>query len=828
MRFLQLILCLSITAGTLHAQSWNWVKRFGGSGGDSGGRQAVDAVGNTYTCSHVSGTVNFGSGPVATNGSDMLVTKHNPGGNLVWYRLVGGTGTESSGHIVLDATGNIYVCGYFDGTMICAADTLTAVNDDIYVVKLNPAGQVVWGAQAGSAGSGLEYPAGAVYSAVDNSVVLCGQLGDSTLATFGALTVSGSQTFLAKIDASGNWTWAIGANPGENALAGDVVCESTGSMYVSTSVSAVLELQKYTSAGNQIWTQSASDVSFGSTMRIGASGDLYMIGSYNTPFTMGVVSMPMPSDTWGGFLMSFDTSGNALWGKDFQGNGVWLYGLALSPGNEIYIAGNFTNTFYTDTTFIADLYNDGQEGFIVKLNPAGSFRWFKQIGTTLNDGVSAVNYLAGKIYFCGHVEGTANGSFPFATLPAPYGNWDVIVGQFNDCSPPLTQVLPDSVVQVCEGDSIHLHSSVINSSYSYTWQINGVQTYNTTSPYLDVAGNSLYSGAYALQVTFNGCTYVSHYVNVFVYPLPTTSIFLTNYGPVCDRDSVKLTAGYMPLHNYQWLESNVPVPGGNSNNLMVHNSGNYSVVVTSPFGCVDTIANPPLSIGVYPVMTVTADTGVCSGLSLPLSASGATSYAWTPSTLLVGQYTANPTATPLNTTTYTVVGTTGSCRDTQYVVVQVYPLPVATASYNGYQLSSTPALTFQWYLNNAVDSGATTQVITPSGNGTYYCVVTDTNGCTDASNTVVVNNVGITEQGSAFLPLTVYPQPMKNEATILFPSELGNGALRVYDLTGQLVFSDVVANQSSYLFQRGALQSGVYMLVVESEGVVLRERIIAE
>lgn len=814
----RLFACIAFVACSvqdINGQSWNWANRFGGPGIDNATGQCLDAVGNVYTVSYVNGSVNFGSGPIATNGgTDIVVTKHNPGGLLVWYRLIGGAGTESAADIVRDPSGNLYIAGKFSGTMTCGPNVLTAVYDDIFVAKLDGNGNVLWGISGGSVGSGLEYTAGLSFSAIDNSVVICGII-DST-GYFGQDTVANSQTFFAKVDAGGNWLWALPTNPIPDALIGDVFTDVSGNIYLSTAENGYQHLKKFTSSGTLMWTRTSSNAYvYGFKFCYDGSNHFYLTGMYNAPFSMGAVSLPAPGSSWTRYIIKFDTSGTAEWGKDFQGGSVTANGIAVSPSGDVYVGGRFSNTLYIDTTFMADSYNEGLEAFVIKLNSSGTFQWMKQMGTDGSDAVNDLNYFSGKIYFCGQIEDIPNASFWPMFMASPYGNADGIIGQFNDCTPPYTQVTPDTNIMVCEGDSIHLQSTNTSGSISYVWQLNGMDLNNATTPYLDMVGNALYSGAYAVEITSNGCSYISHYVNVFIFPLPTTTISSTNYGPSCDRDSIKLTAGYLPLHDYQWLSNNSPIPGDTTNIYMVHNSGNYSVIVTSPFGCIDTMSNPYVYIGAYPVISAAGDTAICYGSSAPLSVNGASIYIWLPTSSVNNSSSPTPIATPTTTTTYTVVGTTGTCNDSAYVIVQVYPQLSPVISYNGYQLSCTATYpTYQWYLNGVPVVGATSQVISPTGNGSYQLVVGDTNGCTGSSNILPVNNVGIHETSVLAGELIIYPQPMTDQSTVVLPLTIDEGTATLYTFAGQVMRTVEIFNTNQVVLNREGIDAGVYIVEI--------------
>ncbi len=119
------------------------------------------------------------------------------------------------------------------------------------------------------------------------------------------------------------------------------------------------------------------------------------------------------------------------------------------------------------------------------------------------------------------------------------------------------------------------------------------------------------------------------------------------------------------------------------NSVTVANAGTYTVQALSDSGC----AAPPVKtvVTVIPkvIPGISNSVAVCAGESTQLSASGGLYYKWTPSTGLNNDATPNPVATPLQTTTYTVDISNGSCSDsTQSVTVTVNKNPVADAGNN--------------------------------------------------------------------------------------------------------------------------------------------------
>lgn len=81
---------------------------------------------------------------------------------------------------------------------------------------------------------------------------------------------------------------------------------------------------------------------------------------------------------------------------------------------------------------------------------------------------------------------------------------------------------------------------------------------------------------------------------------------------------------------------------------------------------VNLITPAPLLVGVNPISPI-----ICSGSNTILTASGATSYVWSPSNGLSATTGATVTANPTSSTTYTVSGTSGGCTETATTLVTV-------------------------------------------------------------------------------------------------------------------------------------------------------------
>ncbi len=122
---------------------------------------AIDAQENVYTSGPYFGDPDFDPSPTAnynlpaTGISEGFLSKLDSAGNFNWAKVTSGTSAINFGYgVATDAVGNVYATGEFSGTTNfysgLPADTLKAIgNKDIYVAKLNPAGNMLWLKQMG-------------------------------------------------------------------------------------------------------------------------------------------------------------------------------------------------------------------------------------------------------------------------------------------------------------------------------------------------------------------------------------------------------------------------------------------------------------------------------------------------------------------------------------------------------------------------------------------------------------------------------------------------------------------------------------------------------
>ena len=134
--------CISeISANESTSQTY-FAVTFGGVSNDKAYNIAVDSSGNTYITGYFQSTVDFGGGDITSAGAgDIFVLKLNSSGEFQWINNYGDTLSDWGYGIAVDSSSNVYITGYFIGTVDFGGGDITSAGaGDIVVFKTNSSG----------------------------------------------------------------------------------------------------------------------------------------------------------------------------------------------------------------------------------------------------------------------------------------------------------------------------------------------------------------------------------------------------------------------------------------------------------------------------------------------------------------------------------------------------------------------------------------------------------------------------------------------------------------------------------------------------------------
>ncbi|HBS87986.1 MAG: hypothetical protein A2W91_10290 [Bacteroidetes bacterium GWF2_38_335] len=185
--------------------------RVGGSSTDFSYSLSYDGLSSFYICGNFMGTSDFDPGTgtynlVSSAGtSDFFLAKYDNSFNLVFANSFGGTSSEYSYSSSIDASGDIYLTGFFGGVVDFDPGTVTtnltsSGSADIFLAKYNASGNLIYAKNFGSTSS---ESGNSVHAGIDSVVFLTGYFQapadfDPSLNVDELSSLNGNDIFAAK------------------------------------------------------------------------------------------------------------------------------------------------------------------------------------------------------------------------------------------------------------------------------------------------------------------------------------------------------------------------------------------------------------------------------------------------------------------------------------------------------------------------------------------------------------------------------------------------------------------------------------------------------
>ena len=377
-------------------------KEWGSGTDDEGFVVTTDLSGNILVAGYMTGTANFGCGPLIApaSGDAALLVKLGPTGNCLWNKALGNTAHINGA--VTDAAGNIYVTGFFFNTIDFGGGVLTAGSEDVFAAKYSASGVYQWAkkfgdaAQQESANLGIDsagnlYLAGFFASKID--------FGGGNLTSGGTLDV-----YLAKLTSAGAYVWAKGFGDASPQRPYGIATDSSGNTVItgayqgsinfggSTFTSAGLNdtfVARFNSAGVHVWSKGTGDSTdqVGKSVAVDNSGNTYATGDFAGTMNLGSTPATLLTSQGGydAYLAKIDSTGTLLWSKSFGGvgnqNGLavavdWSGSVAISAN--LMSSADFGGGLLTSVSAATDMV-------FAKYTSAGAYVWSQRFGDVGTD-----------------------------------------------------------------------------------------------------------------------------------------------------------------------------------------------------------------------------------------------------------------------------------------------------------------------------------------------------------------------------------------------------------------------------------------------------------
>lgn len=364
-----LIFASILLSNVLSAQDWSWAIKGEGNTDADVRSSIIDASNNVYIYGYYTGTIVIGTETLAPyGGRDIFLAKFSKGGAFLWAKRAGSTGNEDPFGIDVDSDGNVYVVGGFNLTATFNSQSIVSTGgQDVFIAKYTPGGNIAW---VKNVGTGAATAGGRAYD-------LC--ISNDKLYTTGFFSVD------------------IRLGPGD--------IQET---YFSSAGTRNFFVAEFDTTGTINWAKHYYSGSASTNFLRIAAHDGVGIYVGGPMFTNIVIEGETYSSAGAAdaFLMKLDNNGDTLWisvdggigddqilsvTSDELGN---VYSTGYTQGTSYF--GNFTDTLNAVST----------DYFISKYDANGVLQWvINSEGNNIDKG-NSITYSNNKIFITGYFSDT--------------------------------------------------------------------------------------------------------------------------------------------------------------------------------------------------------------------------------------------------------------------------------------------------------------------------------------------------------------------------------------------------------------------------------------
>ncbi len=355
---------------------------------------AVASDGSVYATGYFSGTATFDGATrvMSHGGGDFFLVKYAADGTFQWVQTGGSASTYDEGMgIAFDASGHVYVAGYYGGTATFGTQTLTDAGGNYWhwmLLEYQPDGTLAYAKDAGGGTTDQSYPNGIVVDG--NALYVAGetQAADASFGGFPVADHGGANIVVAKYGLDGSGVWA-------------------------------------SSAGG-----SGDDYANGITA---LDGSLYVAGWTSSAFSYGPSSITNSGGTGAVLAKYAESDGTVLWAGEIAGAGDDAGRAVVAANGSIYLSGYFSDTAVAGATTLSS--QGGSDPFLAAYAADGRVLWAVQ-GGGAGDATPALT--------CG-MSGTAVVCGGFFTGTVAFGGFSLTSAGGNDLYADTVREIPGPV-----------------------------------------------------------------------------------------------------------------------------------------------------------------------------------------------------------------------------------------------------------------------------------------------------------------------------------------------------------------------------------------------
>lgn len=821
---------LNLTGGRIYIQKLSanggflWAKMItGGGGNDAAYALELDTANNVLVAGLFAGTCDFNPGVGTDNKTssgltDAFLLKLDQAGNYVYSKIFGGTSQEVCNAIDVDASGNILLTGYYGSTTDfdpgAGVASLTPVaGGDIYILKLDAQGNYLWAKSMG--GPGFEFGT-AVTTDPSGNIYATGQFYQGTVdfdpgaATFN-INPTQEETFVLKLDASGNFSWATSLNCTGIDRGTAIDVDAWGNVHI---------------AG--FFSNQADFEPTGATYNSNAPGYRGYLWKIGPPCALSASLNSTATSVCTGTSLTFKNTGSNAFSYTWSLNGQLVSGTVDSATITFATAGTSTVKLRLQSGGCLDSITR-----VITVNPKPTVT----VNTTnatcgiANGGISTAvsggntfNYLWNNGATSSGLSNMAGGSYA-VTVTNNFNCSATGAGFVNSLGAP--SVTASATNALCNGQNSGSLSVTVTGgtpNYSYLWSNNA-----TTATV-----NNVGSGSYTVTITdAQSCQATASAIvsepTALISNLSTTNTISCFNG--ADGSLSSSVTGGTGNYSYSWSNA------ATSNNISGLSAGNYCVTIYDANNCTVTacvvLSNPAqLTAG------VSIDSSVsCNGLAnggVSVSAAGGTgnlSYLWNggnSNTFLSG--------IAAGTYTVTVSDAEGCSVSASGVVSEPALLDagITCQATSSSQNNGSASVTVTGGTNPYAyiwSTGGNTATVSGLTAGAVSITVSDANGCFVTTQCIVQVSSGLTEPSAGIGRFTLWPNPATDVIYLSYEQTTpGSVTYTLSNVLGHqvLVWQSAESTVAQRQVNVSGLASGIYFLRLKTRSGTVSHTILKD
>ena len=581
---------------------WVWAKNAGGSDFDQGKQIATDNDGNIIVAGLFKGPAQFGTYTLTSSGGyhDVFIAKYDEYGKAIWAISFGGTSSEDINGLALDNDQNIYVTGTYSNTLVVGyKNYFSKGSSDIYTIKLDPSGNVLWVNTSGSKRQDMSCG----ITVEGYSIYTGGTYWETFYAEFDSIKAVGlCDIYIQKLDTSGNLVWlkSAGGKGGDfpkgitaNANLIFICGQFNDSCYFDDKY--VIGKNSYdifnavlSPKGDFKWAKSGLG-DYGNYPNGISSDDLgntYLTGCFGETISFDNTQLTSSGKT-DAFIVKYDSFGVCHWAVK-AGGALYDQGTGIFADSKsgIVLTGFFDGQMNIGSKNFTGY--GGKDIFVAEYDASGTLLWAKNAGGSSFDFGLAITKDNSSAYATGYF--TTQATFGSTQLNAPGTDQDIYIAKLAIPPPPTVIIITHPQNQtICEGDSVLFVVKASGSNLKYQWEFNNQEIEGANDSFLILTdAKSIADGYYACTISDSSYLIRSDAAKLTV-EFPPEIINQPESQTIGKGKNLSLSANFTNAKTFQWQKDKVDLAGEVKMNLLINNiqivdEGKYRCIATGNCG----------------------------------------------------------------------------------------------------------------------------------------------------------------------------------------------------------------------------------------------------